>query len=170
MVIKIAKTRAASANDLFVLEKTLGVKLPDSFRVFLKEYDGAEPESNLFEIDETNNSGVNEFIPAQLILKERALIENLSPQAFPFAFAEGGNYVILDLNGRETVLFWDHETAELIHLSDSFEKFLSDLQPFSLDDVQLEPGDVGEVWIDPDFLREHADLFDESEDDRQNNG
>lgn len=164
VAIKIDKSRAASVNDISALEKTLGIVLSIGFKAFLKEYDGAEPESNIFQINNTNNSGVNEFIPVQMILKEREHIENIPPRAFPFAYAEGGNYLILDLNDKEDVLFWDHETAELIKLSNSFEEFLSDLQPFSVNDVVLESGEVGNVWIDPDFLKDNPDFFEESKD------
>jgi hypothetical protein len=36
-------------------------------------------------------------------------------------------------------------------VGDSFQEFLDSLRPFSPDDVKLKPGDVGGVWIHPDF-------------------
>ena len=152
MNIKMTKGGSASQSEIAVLEERIGVPLPGEFRSFLADNDGAEPETNIFRINEQNESGVNRFIPARDILRERERIENIPPQAIPIAWAEGGNFVIFDIGSGE-VQFWDHETADLTRIAESFEGFLSTLQPFNPDDVELKPGQVKTAWVDPDFLK-----------------
>ncbi|MBX3432813.1 MAG: SMI1/KNR4 family protein [Pirellulales bacterium] len=106
---------------------------------------------------DVNDSGVNRFIPVRQILAERKNIEELSARAFPIAWAEGGNYVLIDLDAAGAVFFWDHETAESTKLADDFDGFLATLQPFNVDDIELKPGQVKSVWVDPDFLKEFGD-------------
>ena len=119
---------------------------------FLGEHDGAEPETNIFSVDEQNDSGVNQFIPARRILREREGLDNLAPHAIPVAWAEGGNYVLVDIDRNGEVQFWDHETSNISKLANDFDSFLSSLRPFSVDDVELKPGQVKSAWVDPDFL------------------
>lgn len=57
-----------------------------------------------------------------------------------FAVAKGG-----------AVLFWDHETDDLISLAASVSEFVAnciDAAP-----VELNPGQVKSVWIDPEFAQ-----------------
>jgi hypothetical protein len=60
-----------------------------------------------------------------------------------------GNYFTKTEDGA--VLFWDHETDELLHLADSVSEFIShctDPQP-----VELHPKQVKKVWIEPKFAK-----------------
>ncbi|QDT46829.1 SMI1 / KNR4 family protein [Symmachiella dynata] len=155
MSVRINKSGSASETDVAALEAFLGVELPSEYKIFLDEYDGAIPEPNVFSIGNTNNSGVNEFIPAQKILIElKGIIDEIPPLAFPFAWAEGGNDMVIDMGKDGAVLFWDHETAEVTKIANDFNEFLSLLLRFNIDDVKLDPGQVTNSWIDPDFLKE----------------
>lgn len=113
MSVKVAKSAAAPTSDIAAIEAFLGSELPSGFKGFLSEYDGAKPPTNIFPIDSANDSGVNRFIPSRRFLLEREKIEGLPDRAFPIAWAEGGNYVLIDIDAGEAVLFWDHETAQL---------------------------------------------------------
>ena len=152
MNIKMKKCGSASQSEVKAIEDHIGTSLPREYRSFLADYDGAEPETNVVSISEKNASGVNRFIPARDILREREGIENIPPRAIPMAWDGCGNYFILDITTGE-VLFWDHETADLTRIAESFEGFLSTLQPFNPDDVELKPGQVKTAWVDPDFLK-----------------
>jgi len=59
---------------------------------------------------------------------------------------ECGNYFI-EIAGE--VLFWDHETNEQKILSSSVSEFISGCE--ALSEVELEPGQVESVWVDPEF-------------------
>lgn len=153
MKVKLQDGKIASEQDVLALETRLGCELSDSFRKFLQQDDGAKPETNIFRIDDKNESGVNKFIPAAEILKELGYIENIPPNAFPVAWAEGGNYVFIDEGKNGAVYYWDHEAAEATELASTFGDFLNLLQPFDITSVKLKPGQVKRVWIDPEFLK-----------------
>jgi hypothetical protein len=62
---------------------------------------------------------------------------------------EGGNYFAKTEDGA--VLFWDHETDELVRLADSVSEFISrcsDPQP-----LEIDPKQVKSVWLDPKFAK-----------------
>lgn len=72
-------------------------------------------------------------------------------RAFRFYLAvlsedECSNYFI-EISGE--VLFWDHETNKQKVLSSSLNEFISICETPS--EVELDPGQVESVWVDPDF-------------------
>jgi len=161
MAIKISKRSSAPTTAIRSLEKFLGTKLPKSYRTFVKTHDGAEPESNTFPIGDTNSSGVRRFIAVGEILSARkTLADEVSSLAFPIAYDECGNYVVLDMEADGAILFWDHETGDTTTVAGSFDEFLSILRPFNIDDVELDPDDVEDAWISPK-LRALIDRDDE---------
>ena len=61
-----------------------------------------------------------------------------------------GNFFLYAPDG--SVSFWDHETDDEIVLAASVEEFCGSLaEPTP---VELQPGQVKRVWIDPNFLEE----------------
>ena len=96
MNVKLKNGKPASEESILTLESALGFRLSGSFVNFIREHNGAEPEDNIFRICDDNDGGVNQFIAVQEILIERAQIENLPVNAYPVAWAEGGNYVFID--------------------------------------------------------------------------
>jgi hypothetical protein len=113
-------------TDITEFEKKLGESLHPEFLLFVQQYDGSEPETNIFKIGTTNESGVNGFIPLKEVAGEMMNIENLPSNSFPVAWAEGENYVIINQSLGGAVFFWDHEMPDnLVRLSDSFHSFLN---------------------------------------------
>ena len=62
MKLKLTKGRIASQNEIAAFQQKLGEVLPSEFLEFVAQNDGAEPETNIFKIGATNESGVNGFI------------------------------------------------------------------------------------------------------------
>jgi hypothetical protein len=154
MKIKLTNGRSAEPMDIEKLQREVGSKLPPSLVEFLHHHDGAKPETNSFKIGDTNESGVNRFIPLSDILSERRNLETLPTTAFPIAWAEGGNYVFIDMAAEGAVFFWDHEQPEPpTLLASDFASFLNMLEPFDPASIKLRPGQVKRAWIDPDFLK-----------------
>ena len=136
------------------LEAILGCPLADSFKDFVRAQDGAKPKANIFKVGRDNESGVNRFIPVSQIPNERARLDHLPPRAYPVAWAEGGNYVIIDQGRSGAVFYWDHEAPELTtELASSFGAFFDLLEPFDVSTIHLKPGQVKKVWVDPEFLK-----------------
>ena len=154
MKLKLTKGRAASRSDIAALQQKIGMPIVPEFLEFVAVNDGTEPETNIFKIGGTNESGVNGFIPIKEITKEISRIENLPKTAFPVAWAEGGNYVFINQHENGAVYFWDHEQpGNIARLADSFGAFLDLLEPFDVSTIKLKPGQVKKAWIDPDFLK-----------------
>ena len=157
MGVKIGSTCAAEEADIISIEQAAGMSLPEQLKQFFRTHDGAEPETNIFDIESSNDSGVNRFIPARQILSEQKKVAGLSLSTIPIAWAEGGNLVVMDVR-QGSVMFWDHETDDTTWLANSLGEFLEEtLRPFSLDDIELKPGQVKRVWVDPKLLEELED-------------
>jgi hypothetical protein len=132
------------------LEKEFG-GLPEGYRVFLKQHDGARPEENVFKIGEKNSASVERFIAASDIIHIRNSVDGFPGAMLPFARASGGNFVYLDPKSG-TIHFWDHEDDSAdAKLAESFDEFLATLEKFNLDQVKLKPGQVVKVRVNPNF-------------------
>jgi cell wall assembly regulator SMI1 len=153
MSIGFKSGHSLSEAEVRAIEGALGVELPPDYREFVVLQDGAEPDTNIFSVGNGNDSGVNRFIPLRETHSERRYIDDVSVEFLPVAWAEGGNYVCLDLR-RGGVFFWDHEEPSGdLKLAEGFSQFLEMLAPFDVKNVELNPGQVRKVWIDPDFLK-----------------
>ncbi|QDE40054.1 hypothetical protein FIV34_12925 [Luteibacter pinisoli] len=138
------------------VQSSLSVQFARAFVMFVKDHDGVVPPNNSFRISSKNHSGVTQFIALSDISRQA---EFLSPSVtrafFPFAFAEGGNFVCMARSDDAAVYFYDHEIdgmAALTRIAKSFEEFMGALELFDVASVVLAPGQVISVWIDPDFL------------------
>ena len=60
-----------------------------------------------------------------------------------------GNYV-LELDGA--IYFWDHELGTQRWLAKSLDEFIQGCR--DPEEVELEPGQVNSVWVDPEFAKE----------------
>lgn len=154
MKLQLTKGRPAPMTDIKTLETKLGGPLPRDVIDFVRKHNGAEPDANIFKVGTANESCVNGFIPVGEIASEMRYIENLPEKSFPFAWAEGGNYVLIDQSAGGAIFFWDHERPDdLINLADDLHAFLELLEPFDASAIKLQPGQVKKAWIDPDFLK-----------------
>jgi hypothetical protein len=166
MTVKIKKGKKISEKDLIAFEQRAGVKFPTDYRNFLIENNGGIPEANEFDVPGTNNgSGINEFLSIDdLEVTKKRLGNRLLPSAWAIAYAEGGNYLCLVIGEKKGVYFWDHEleTEEelpaswdnMFLVSENFADFLSSLKKFDINEIELKPGQVQDIWVDPDFKPE----------------
>ncbi len=131
MKITLTEGKPAPLEAVQKLEKVLGCPISGEFRRFISNNDGARPQPNSFPIGDDNSSGVRKFIPVSNILEEREYIDNIPVRAYPIAEDSFGNYVLLDEGTGGKIYFWDHEFEDenITHLADSFDEFLSILQP-----------------------------------------
>jgi hypothetical protein len=154
MKIIIPKTKPASVTSLAKLEELVGKKLPNSYLNFARDHNGARPAANVFKIGENNHAGVDEFISADESIRIPHVVDGFPPFALAVARASGGNFVYLDPK-TFAAYFWDHEVeAGDIKLADSFDEFLTKLEPSDANQVKLKPGQVKRIWGNPDFKPE----------------
>lgn len=106
-----------SEQDLVNVEKQLKIKLPDSYRYFLKKYNGGYPQPDGFDFaNGEDGSSVDKFLEIS-DSKNESLIEyfnqykNRIPKNYaPIAKDPGGNLILIGVNGEKAeVYFWDHE-------------------------------------------------------------
>jgi hypothetical protein len=157
MSVKLKGGEPASSEDIDALEAHLGRPIPAPFRRFVLKNDGAKPEENVFTAN--RNVGVNRFIPVREIWGERRFLEDrLLPHAFPVAWDDCGNFVVIDQGENGAVYFWDHELHDpLTRLTDNWDLFLEGLEPFDPDSVEVPPGTVG-IVIDPETYQRLKEL------------
>jgi hypothetical protein len=159
MKIRLENGHPASALAIQRLETLLGTTLPESYRMFLLSHDGAEPESNHFDVGSNGGSGVRWFTPAADIPLQRTSIDHIPEKAYPVATDDCGNFILIDEAKEGAVFFWDHETSDLTLVAADFAAFLESLEPFDPASVRPKPGQVERVWLDPDFRRQHPEFF-----------
>ena len=167
MTVKMKKKGGnLRTGDLEELKRQMGDASLTDYYSFLAENNGGTPDSNEFEIPGTaNSSGVNEFLCVRDVLSEKKKLSDRMPaSAWPIAYAEGGNYVCLVTGDKRGVYFWDHELeveegrppswANMSRLSDTFTAFWQGLRKFDASSIELKPGQVKSIWVDPDFKPE----------------
>ncbi len=153
MPVKISGESAISKIDIDRFTSELGYELPNTYREFVLLHNGAKPEANVLKISENNDCGVDRFIPVSKIKDEIKNIDHVSSTKIPIAWAEGGNYLLMDLDSGK-ISFWDHEIPEEQHdLAPDISTFIEQLEPFDPSAVELKEGQVESAWIDPDFLK-----------------
>ena len=152
MNVQLEKYQSIPDDDISKFEADLKVSFPPDYREFVSKYDGATPEENVFENDA--NVSVDRFIPISQMKRRASGVEGLPPDALPIAEAPSGNFIYLRKSDF-SVWFWDHEIESGDkELASSFDRFMQKLVPFDIDSIQLQPGQVKSVWVDPDFKPE----------------
>ncbi|RQT74007.1 SMI1/KNR4 family protein [Burkholderia cepacia] len=164
MIIKTRKPLSApTPDDISKVEREIGRSLPSEYVDILKKLNGAYFESNEFDIPGGGSAGVRQFIPFKEITRNIGYMEQTEVSGyFPFAHAEGGNYVCISLRDGDygCIYFWDHEIPgyeALSKVGNSLIVFLDSLRPFKVEDVYLDPARVKSVWVDPEFLKNLKD-------------
>ncbi len=166
MTVKIKKGKKIKEKEIINFEQRNDIKLPNDYRNFLLENNGGVPETNEFDIPDINSgSGINEFLSIdELESIKKSLGERLLQNAWAIAYAEGGNYLCIVVGEKEGVYFWDHELEaeegqpaswdNLFLVAENFDDFLASLRKFDINSVELKPGQVQKVWVNPDFKPE----------------
>ncbi len=74
--------------------------------------------------------------------------------AYPVAWADGGDFVFIDEGRNGSIFYLNHEVFnDHTKLADNFDAFLDLLEPFDVRSIELKPGQVKKVWVDPEFLK-----------------
>lgn len=150
---------SASEQDITALENMISQKIDFEFLEFIRNFDGATPDSNSFSVSGVRHMGsVRKFIPISGILSERGYISDsqsiCGEYSYPIAFDDCGNYIVLDQGPSGGVFFWDHELDKASKVADTFAKFLELIEPFALQEEDVANFKPTKVWVDPSFKPE----------------
>lgn len=153
MAVAIPTTLSPPVKALRALADSMGRKLPASYVAFVSKHDGAHPQANSL-VTSDNEVSVRRFIPVSEAATLAREIDGFPSQVIPFAEDDCGNYFYVMLE-TGAVHFWDHEVEGLDErLAEDVASFVQRLTPFDAAGVQLAPGQVISVWVDPSFKPE----------------
>ncbi|MBK8220683.1 MAG: ankyrin repeat domain-containing protein [Candidatus Obscuribacter sp.] len=155
------------AETLLEFEKVLGVTLPEEFREFLLQFNGAAPVPNVFQLDEYDEEldclyilGLNENTDIRQFMTVHK--DSLSPSCIPIACDSFGNLICLSIAERDfgAVYFFDlrqaaqenraGKTASLPMIAASFDQFLDTLR----DPLDTEAQNFGVAKVEEETDRE----------------
>jgi len=146
MGVKISGGGTATSSDLSLLERTVNAPLDPAFLEFVKHNDGGTPESNIFPVGSDNDADVSQFVPVREIPTLMETIQDLPSGAFPVAHAAGGNFVLINASQGGAVYFWDHELpSQPVKLADNLRQFLTNISPFDINTVPIDPDQIKSV-------------------------
>jgi hypothetical protein len=183
MAIDILETnRKIGLTDIGRFEAEIDANLPPEYRQFLLTFNGGKPEGNQFDVREAKtNAGVNLFFgllntqrEGDLLYERARMLDRVPHNVLSIGNASCGNLVCLSLRTDTfgQIFFWEHEMeaeegepatfSNLFKVGNSFQQFFDGLKKFDPSQVELEPGQVKRVWIDPEFLKSLKKKADDS--------
>ncbi len=178
MPIKITRDpKLLNEDDIHTIEAELGMGLPDDYRDFLLQYNGGDPEPNVFAVSgEVKCASVNLFYGVRdsaqrddLLTARHRMLERMPGHMIPIGDLSCGNLMCVSLARRDYgyVYFWDHELEaeeneqpsyeNLFKIADSFSAFWNGVRESDPGEIELKEEQIEGAWIDPDFLKELED-------------
>ncbi len=138
------------SHDADLLECSFDMALPADVREFFNKYNGGKLQLNEVKGFARGMAGLNQSIPASEAVREVQSF-GFKKGFLPLAWAEGGNYLVVDLNSGE-VYFVDHESRDDYQLlASSVPELLASL--VAVAPLMALPSGGRILQIDPDFLR-----------------
>lgn len=172
MTVHINSRGQLSQAALKELSVALGHELPPEYAAFLANTNGGRPDDNvLADFRGDGQYGVSTFFGVtgrasdDILLCNSRYHHRIPSGCVAIADDECGNLFCLTCTDRDkgTVWFWDHEGeadegkaptfANMQMVARSFGEFIAALRKFDASHVTLDPREVKEVWIDPEFAR-----------------
>lgn len=124
------KIDLADENVFGRIEKSRGVKIPDTLKKLIIEANAATPDKYRFMLGPEEKVfgavlSFNEGEPdTDSVFTALKMIED--KRVFPFAIDPFGNYICVNLE-KETILFWNHETGSYFSTEKELSEFLMQL-------------------------------------------
>jgi len=152
-------------------ERRIGRKLPDQYCRFLLDTNGGKPELNYLATKNSEVScGVVRFYSIldrtdqyDLLTEQIRLKSRMPRNLLIIADCAGGNRLCISVRAEDfgSIFFWDHEltvkgdpSSGLFLVAPDFAAFFDALVRLDPATVDLQPDQITEAWIDPDFLDE----------------
>lgn len=135
------KKEEVTKEDIIKVEEKLDLKFPKSFNECVVNNNGAQPEKNIFDLNNEKGKIFGSLLDFDLNADENIVsiykdLKNRIPNKIvPFADDPSGNYICFDYRKKDEpeIVFWDHELAEenpkksISYIADNFEEFINKL-------------------------------------------
>lgn len=140
----------ASNEEIIAFEKETGVFFPEDYKSFLKAYNGGQPIPSAFSFlsKQEDGSAIDWFLSlgkdrySNLREYYERYKVRLPEEMIPIAHDAGGNLVLIGVNEKQGIYFWDHEfeaeegevpdMSNVYTISQSFTDFLNNLHEIEL--------------------------------------
>lgn len=135
------KKEDVTKEEVIKIEEEIGVKFPKSFFECVINQNGAQPEKNIFDLNNEKGKIFGSLLDFDLNSDENILSvykdlkDRLPNKVVPFADDPSGNYICFDYReeGKPEIVFWNHELTEgspkksISYIAESFEELLNKL-------------------------------------------
>ena len=121
----------SNEESIAAFERMTAFALPESFKVCVKQYNGARPKCRAFDTEKQIKREMKSLLSFNRDDRETvwgmydASYTEHKGQYIPFAIDHFGNLICFDRSGQ--IVFIDHETLNVELVAPSFEKFMDDL-------------------------------------------
>lgn len=113
-------------------EKNYNLTIPTDIKTLFKNYNGGRPNKRNIQIN--NNDEVcikmllsfNKEDSENIYKVNDYFMKEFNKKVMPIAVEDGGNYFCINLDD-ESILYWNHESNELIKIESNLNKFLISL-------------------------------------------
>jgi len=158
----------SSEVDIRSFETRRGVTLPEDFRQFLVEHDGAAFGDNTLDLDETLRGdyelslrelhGIHESereLFRSLESAQECFSDRISNDYLIIGSDWGGNQFLMTVTHPNAIFWWDHEDEELVCIAQGFTDLLRRIIPRKKSSLEIL-GESGSTEKELDaFLEEH---------------
>lgn len=115
------------------MESSYGIKFSSTFKDTVNKFNNGYPENNLFMVGSEEKVArkllsFDKKDKGNIISMNTALKGQLPEKVIAIMDTPGGDYICIDFNHGERVVYWEHETAKLLSVSSNFAAFLKSLK------------------------------------------
>lgn len=123
-------TSILTNEDIKNVENKLNIIYPESYKEFIKYNNGGKPDKNRFTCEGDNSERIINYL-IDLSDKNNYSVVNLKDalphKLVPFADDPFGNVICFSSDENYKIVFYHHETEEIVFVCNNFEEFLSKL-------------------------------------------
>ena len=122
--------KPTNEDNINEVEKILGCDIPKDLKLLILQSNNGRPEFDCFDTEQEKEKQFKKLLSynkedLENIFDCIGLFKDL--KLIPFADDPMGNFLCLDSDNNNKVVYWDHETDEKIFVADTLSAFLSSL-------------------------------------------
>ncbi|MDF7670680.1 SMI1/KNR4 family protein [Orbaceae bacterium ESL0721] len=165
------------AEKIALFEETLGIKIPDTYRDFLKKYNGGQTIDAYFDINGESSDircfygfeEQDEYCDFPQVMQYNSFTSAIENGYLPIAEDSFGNYIVIGIGKLNygKISFWDHEIDTYNYLCPNFKDFISQIKsheyvPLSIEErIQARKERTGDAEVRDSLIKLWQEEIDE---------